>query len=177
MAVAGLLAAAATGFGISELAQGSGRSGSVGPGRVEPGITSLGDSNPFGADGKLVTMQQLRADLGYALPFPDSPLANSGNVGNIWENTATREAIVYYPSSGIELNYGGTGVDYTGFPAAQIQAIDGRRAIVEPAGSQGFPFATVMLPIPGGHLVELLSNGPLSDLVSVAKTLPIDGTQ
>lgn len=167
--MAGVLTVA--GFGTSRLVQGSGRSGSVRPGALEPGITTLGNSNPFGTDGKLVTPQQLPTDLGYAVPFPDSPIANSDNVGNVWENTATGEVIVYYPSSGIELNYGGTGVDYTGFPANQIQTINGVRAIVESAGSPGFLFARVMLPIPSGHLVELLSNGPVADLVSVAKTV------
>lgn len=176
IAAVGLIAATALGFGVSTLFQGSGRQ-SPSAGRAEPGITTLGNDNPFGPTGKLLTLQQFvaeRVDEGYSVPLPDSPLANSGNVGNIWEAT-TGEVIVYYPSSGIELNYGGTGVDYTGFPADQIQTIDGVRAIVEPAGTDG-PFATVMLPLPGGHLVSLYSKGPVSDLVGVAKTIPIHGS-
>jgi hypothetical protein len=182
MVAIGLIAAAALGFGVSTLVQGSSHQPSepapVRPGALQPGITTLGNDNPFGADGKLVTLQQFVADnvnQGYSVPLPDSPLANSDNVGNVWEAT-TGEVIVYYPSSGIELNYGGTGVDYTGVPADQIQTINGVRAIVEPAGTEGFPFATVMLPLPSGHLVSLYSKGPVSDLVSVAKTMPINGS-
>jgi hypothetical protein len=151
---------------------------SVGPGALRPGITTLGNDNPFGADGKLVTLQQFVADKakeGYGVPLPNSPLANSDNVGNVWENTATGEVIVYYPSSGIELNYGGTGLDYTGIPASDIQTINGVRAIVFPAGSPESYFSSVSLPIPSGHLVDLLSKGPVSDLVSVAQTMTVTG--
>jgi hypothetical protein len=89
----------------------------------------------------------------------------------VWENTATGEVVVYYPSAGIELNYGGTGVDYTGVPASQIQMINDIRAIVVPGQGTDSSLAEVMLPLPSGHLVTLLSNGPVSDLVSVAKTM------
>ena len=176
----GLIAVAAMGFGVSTLVQGSGhpRSGTAavapGPGALRPGITTLGNDNPFGADGKLVSLQQLvaeKAKEGYTLPVPDSPLANSDNVGNVWENTATGEVIIYYPSSGIELNYGGTGLDYSGIPANDIQTINGIRAIVFPAGSPESYFSSVALPIPSGHALTLLSKGPVSDLVSVAKTM------
>ncbi|HJU35865.1 MAG TPA: hypothetical protein VJ716_00410 [Gaiellaceae bacterium] len=170
-------AAAAIGFGVSTLFQGSSHRGSgpvpARPDLGRPGITSLGNGNPFGADGKLVTLQQFVADMakrGYNVPLPDSPLANSNNVGNVWE-APSGAAIAYYPSSGIELTYGGTGIDYVGVPGDEIQEINGVRAIVESAGTQGFTFATVMLPLPSGHLVTLLSKGPVSDLVSVAKTL------
>jgi hypothetical protein len=181
----GLIAAAAVGFGLSSLVQGSGRQRSGpagnqgfgpnvgGPGALRPGITTLGNDNPFGDAGKLVTLQQFVADManrGYNVPLPDSPLANSNNVGNVWENT-DGEVIVYYPSSGIELNYGGTGVDYTGVPADEIQEINGVRAIVVPKQGPDSYFTEVMLPLPSGHLVTLLSNGPVSDLVSVAKTM------
>ena len=178
LAIAGLVAAAAAGFGISLLVRSPGRSQSVGPGRLEPGVTTLG-VNPFGESGKLVTLQQFVADKaaeGYDVPLPDSPLANSTNVGSVWEST-TGAADVYYPSSGIQLNYGGTGVDYTGFPAEDIQMIDGVRAIVLPASSpDSVGLAEIMLPLPSGHLVTLYSNGSLSDLVSVAKTMPINGS-
>ena len=155
-----------------------GPQGTVGPGALRPGITTLGNDNPFGADGKLVTIQQFVADKakeGYSVPLPHSPLANSDNVGNVWENTATGEVVVYYPSSGIEMNYGGTGLDYTGTPANDIQTINGVRAIVLPAGSPDSYFSSVSLPIPSGHLVDLLSKGPVSDLVSVARTMTVTG--
>ena len=110
-------------------------------------------------------------------PLPDSPLANSQNVGRVWEYE-TGAAIVYYPSSGVELTYGGTGVDYSGVPADDVQLIDGVRAIVRAADNpESFGFAQVMLPIPSGHLVTLLSKRPVSDLVSVAQTMRINGSQ
>jgi hypothetical protein len=177
--VVGVLAAAATGFGVSALLQGAGSTPSPtagsAPGGLRPIITTLG-VNPFGDGGKVLTLQEfvaLEADRGYDVPLPDSPLANSANVGDIWEQTATGEVVVYFPSSGIELNYGGTGVDYTGVPADDIQTINGVRAIVWPPGSAGSRYAAVLLPIPSGHLVTLMSNGPLSDLVNVAKTIPL----
>jgi hypothetical protein len=147
------------------------------PGNLRPGITTLG-VDPFGEgeSSKLVTLQQFVADKaaqGYDVPLPDSPLANSTNVGSVWESS-TGGAVVWYPSSGIELTYGVSGVDYTGFPADQIETIDGVGALVFPAGGP-YIFAAVLVPIPGGHLVTLLSNGPVSDLVSVAKTMPISG--
>lgn len=153
----------------------NGRPGSVGMGRLGFDTTPLSNDDPFGADGKLVTLEQFVADKakeGYNVPLPNSPLANSDNVGNVWENTATGEVTIYYPSSGILLAYGGTGVDYTGIPAEDIQTINGVRALVFPARSPDSYFASVSLPIPKGHLVALLSNnGPTSDLVSVAKTM------
>jgi hypothetical protein len=170
--IAVLLAVAAAGFGISRLVQ-RGRADAVPQMKLTPGITTLGNGNPFGADGKLVTLQQLRTDVGNELsfPFPHSPLANAQNVGNVWENRATGEMIVYFPSSGIELNYG-NGVDYTGVPAYQIKKINGVRAIVEGPESGDVLFPTVLLPN-----VELESNGSLSDLVAVAKTIPIPGSR
>jgi len=177
IAVAGLLVVAAAGFGISSLVQGTSHDTS-GPGRLEPGVTTLG-ANPYGASGKLVTLQQFVADKaaeGYTVPLPDSPLANATNVGNVWESTIGA-AVVSYPSSGIQLEYGGTGVDYSGFPADDIQMIDGVRAIAFPASSpDSVGLAEVMLPLPSGHLVTLYSDGSLSDLIGVAKTMPINGS-
>lgn len=150
---------------------------SVGPGALRANTFPLGE-NPFGADGELVTLQQFVADkakLGYSPALPNSPLANSENVGSVWENTATGGAIVYYPSSGIELAYGGTGLDYSGIPANDIQTINGVRAIVFPAGSPYSYYSSVSLPIPSGHVVDLLSKGPVSDLVSVAQTMTVTG--
>ena len=171
-------AAAAIGFGVSTLFEGPGHQGS-GPAPAKPdaihlGTTTLSNANPWGDQGKLVSLQQFvagMADRGYNVPIPHSPLANSDNVGNVWENTATGAVTIYYPSSGIEMDYGGTGVDYTGVPPDQIQTINDIRAIVRPAGNPESYFAEVMLPLPSGHLVVLLSNGPVSDLVSVAKTM------
>lgn len=181
IAAIGLLAVAALGIGVSTLLRGSSRQRFApapgNPGAVGPGITTLGNDNPFGADGKLVTLRQFVSDKvkeGYSVPVPNSPLANSDNVGNVWESP-TGDVIAYYPSSGIELNYGGVGVDYSGIPPDQIQTINGVRAIVVPAGAGSY-FAEVMLPLPSGHLVTLLSEGPVSDLVSVAKTMPIHGS-
>ena len=184
MATIGLIAAAAVGFGVSTLFQGSGHQASgptapVQPGGIRIDTTPLSNDNPFGADGKLVTLHQFvadKVDQGYSVPLPDSPLANSDNVGNVWENTATGAVTIFYPSSGIQLDYGGTGVDYSGVPPDQIQTINGIRAIVRPAGSPESYFAEVMLPLPSGHLVVLLGNGSVSDLVSVAKTMPIYGS-
>lgn len=173
-AAAVMLACAAAAFGISTLVQGGGRSGPTVPGGVEPGITTLG-VNPFGAQGKLITLRQFVADMadrGYDVPLPDSPLANSQNVGSIWE-APSGEVVVYYPSSGIELNYGGSGVDYRGIPRDQIKTIDGVRALVFPPNGP-YIFAAVLLPIPSGHLVALLGPGPVSDLVNVARTMPIN---
>jgi len=123
-----------------------------------------------------VTLEQFIADkarIGYEVPFPASPLANAENVGSIWENTFTGGAVAYFPSSGIELLYGGTGVDYTGGPESEIQMINGVRAIVR-VGRSAPNFAEVLLPIPEGHLVTLLSYGPISDLVSVAETMSVN---
>jgi hypothetical protein len=183
MVTVGLIAAAALGFGVSTLVQSSGHQASgptrpVQPGAIRVDTTPLSNNNPFGPDGKLVTLQQFVADMaakGYNVPLPNSPLANAENVGNIWENTATGAVTIYYPSSGIQLEYGGTGVEYTGIPADDIQTISGVRALVFPAHSPDSYFASVALPIPGGHLVDLLSDGPVSDLVSVAQTMPING--
>jgi hypothetical protein len=182
MAIVGLLAAAATGFGISVLVQGSGGRPRSGPQGVSPFITTLG-VDPFGEGetSKLVTLQQFVADKaadGYDVPLPNSPLANSTNVGSVWESS-TGGAVVWYPSSGIEVTYGGTGVDYTGVPTDEIQTINGIRAIVRPPGksdSYSSDLAEVMLPLPSGHLVMLLSKGPVSELVSVAKTMQMDNS-
>jgi hypothetical protein len=160
---------------VSTRVQRPSRSRSVGPAALEPGITALG-VDPFGEgeSSKLVTLQQFVADdaaQGYDIPLPDSPLANSANFGSVWESS-TGGAVVWYPSSGIEVAYGGTGFDYTGFPADEIQTINGVRAIVLPADNpESFGFSTVKLPIPSGHAVTLLSNGSVSDLVGVARTM------
>jgi hypothetical protein len=140
---------------------------------IGPGITTLGVNPWADACSKLVTLEQFVADkakLGYDVPFPASPLANRDNVGSIWENTFTGGAAAYFPSSGIELVYGGIGIDYTGAPESEIQTIGGVRAIAVGAGRHRKE-AEVMLPIPVGHLVTIIGDRPLSDLVSVAKTM------
>ena len=143
------------------------------PGVIGPGITTLG-VNPWADDcSKLVTLEQFVADkakLGYDVPLPDSPLANRDNIGSIWENTFTGGAAIYFPSSGIELVYGGIGIDFTGALESEIQTIGGVRAIAVRAGRHRKE-AEVMLPIPAGHLVTIIGDRPLSDLVGVAETM------
>jgi hypothetical protein len=130
-----LIAAAAVGFGVSTLFQGSGRPGAgpstaLGPAGIHIDTTPLSNANPFGDQGKLVTLQQFVTDMasrGYNVPLPNSPLANSDNVGNVWENTATGAVTIYYPSSGIQLDYGGTGSRLLGRPA-RADSNDQRRS-------------------------------------------------
>jgi hypothetical protein len=148
------------------------RGGSPNPAAVRPAQLTLG-VNPFGASGKVVTLQQLVADKasdGWNVPLPDSPLANSNNVGSVWENTFTGGSAVYYPSSGIELWYGGTGIDTTGLPTNAVQTIDGVEVLVFPAGVVD-KYAEVSAPLPGNHAVTLYSLGPISDLITVAQSI------
>jgi hypothetical protein len=176
LAVAAVVTATAAGLGISSLVgkapahmtKSTARPG-PGAGRLSAGSITLG-ANPFGQDGKSVTLSQLASDSTYAIPLPNSPLANSGNVGSAWENASTHAAVVYYPSSGIELWYGGTGVDLNSAPASEIKTIGSVQGLVVPAGTMT-QFAEVDLPLPGNHLVTLYSSGPVSDLVSVATSI------
>jgi hypothetical protein len=143
--------------------------GPGGLGAVTQGPSALG-VEPDGMNGKSVTLNQLVADMPYAISLPNSPLANASNAGIAWVDPATHAAAIWYPSAGIEVLYGGTGVDFSGVPASEIQSIGGVQSIVVPAGVEG-KFARVLVPLPGNHLVTLLSSGPVSDLTSVAATL------
>ena len=131
-------------------------------------------SNPFGAEGTSVTLTQLAEDAP-AVPLPNSPLANSGNAGSVWE-TSGGSAAVYYPSSAIELmvvNRTGP-LDNTSYPSKDVQTIDGYSAHVAPGIPEAKPPvpAQLIIAIPGGKALEL--TGPdLADLIDVAKTLPL----
>jgi hypothetical protein len=142
------------------------RSGPAGPG-WPIGVIGV---DPWGTDGATVSLSQLRADIPYAFPLPDSPLANSGNLGDIWENTVTHAVAIYYPSSGIELVYGGTGVDFTGASAKWIQSIGGIKSLVIPTGTED-NYTHVLVPLPGGHLVIVVGAGAVNDLTSVAASI------
>jgi hypothetical protein len=163
------VAAAGVWAGLSLTGSAHSRSG---PEAVRFGPDVLG-LNRFGTDGASVSLSQLRADISYAFPLPDSPLANSGNLGDIWEDTATHAFTIYYPSSGIELVYGGTGVDFTGFPASEIQSIGGIKSLVIRAGTFGAEdkYTEVSVPLPGGHLVTVAGAGSVADLTSVAASI------
>jgi hypothetical protein len=143
-----------------------------GPGAVKFGPDTLG-VNPYGTDGAMVSLDQLTADISYAFPLPDSPLANSGNLGAIWEDTASHAFAIYYPSSGIQLSYGGTGVDFTGVPESWIVSIGGIKSLVIPAGTFGTEdkYTQVSVPLPGSHLVTVAGAGSVADETSVAASI------
>jgi hypothetical protein len=167
-ALAMAVVAAGVWAGLSLTGSAHPRSGPVAP---QVGWSVLG-VNPYGADGATVTLSQLRADIPDAFPLPDSPLANSENMGDIWEDTATHAFAIYYPSSGIELFHGGTGVDFTGFPASNILSIGGIKSLVIPAGTLGDnKFTQISVPLPGGHLVTVVGAGSVADLTSVAASI------
>lgn len=148
-----------------------------GLGAVTQGPGALG-VEPDGMNGQAVSVSQLVAEMPYQISLPNSSLANSSNAGTAWIDPATGAAAIWYPSSGIEIIYGGTGVDFSGFPTSEIQSIGGIQSLVIPAGVEG-KFARVLVPLPGKHAVTLLSSGPVSDLTSVAATLvtnsPVSG--
>jgi hypothetical protein len=127
-------------------------------------------ADPFGQAGKTTTFDQLKAAKSYPIAIPDSPLANSTNVGSVWLNTLTGGAAAYWPSSGIQIIWGGTGVDYSG--AEDIQSINGVKAILQPP-TGGYQTSFLLFPEPNGHLVELATNGSIDDLIGVAQTLPV----
>lgn len=168
-ALAVAVVAAGVWAGLSLTGSAHSRSGPEAP-QLWPGVLGV---NIFGTDGARVSLSQLRADVSYAFPLPDSPLANAGNLGDIWEDTATHAFTIYYPSSGIELVYSGTGVDFTGFPASEIQSIGGIKSLVFPAGTfgAGDKYTQVLVPLPGGHLVSLYGAEPVADLTSVAASI------
>jgi len=151
--------------------QGLGGSGKVkGSGPGAPQVGGVLGVNPYGADGRTVTLSKLVADTSYSLPLPNSPSANSSNVGNVWEDGATHAGTIYYPSSGIQVSYGGTGVDFTGSPDSDIQVIGGIKSLVIPADGMD-KLTRVLVPLPGGHLVTLDGAGSVNELKAVAASI------
>ncbi|MDX6480492.1 MAG: hypothetical protein QOG85_1002 [Gaiellaceae bacterium] len=144
------------------------------PGAAGPSFLEVGP-DPFGPASEAVTLDQLEAAMSHPIAIPDSPLANRGNVGDVWLNTETGAAVAYWPSSGIEIVWGGIGVDYSGVPAENIRTINGVRAILQPASEFGadFPTSFLLFPEPDGHGVSLATNGSIDDLIAVAETLPV----
>ena len=173
-AAAGVAALVGAGFGVHALlhapqpprASTQQRPGAVRLREIKFGV------DPFGQSGETITLDQLQGAASHPIAIPDSPLANSGNVGNVWINTVTGGAAAYWPSSGIEIFWGGTGVDYSGFSAEDIQTINGVKVILQPATGD-YPTSELLFPEPDGHLVELATNGSIDDLIAVAETLPV----
>ena len=146
-------------------------------------------SNLWGQYGRQISIDELRAEAPY-IPLPDSPLANDANVGTVWVWDHTSDprvavdhvaAVVYYPASGIELLWTGSGLDYTGLRPGQEQTIDGVRAIVlagdqtvGPTGATGYKFPAVSvlnLPVGPDHVLQMDGTVPGSELIEVAHTL------
>jgi hypothetical protein len=174
LVVASLAGLAAAGFGVNALLQPSQHSHAStqkGPGAPRVGPPVFG-ANPFGEAGATITLDELKAAKSSPIAIPDSPLANSSNVGGVWLNTESGAAAAYWPSSGIEIAWGGTGVDYTGFPAEDIQTINGVRVILR-HGAGANPWSSLIFPEPNGHVLELWTRGSIDDLISVAQTLPV----
>ncbi len=118
-----------------------GPSGPVGGGSAVYSIPHDG-SNPWGQNGRQITIEELRAVAPY-LPLPSSDLANDSNVGTVWvldrwfDSPVPEDlfgAAVYYPASGIELVWSLGGLDYNEFPS---QLIDGVRASLIPGDWSG----------------------------------------
>lgn len=139
--------------------------------------------NAFGSDGQQISYGELVAQ-DPSIPLPDSPLANSQNVGAIWvvpEKVLRDEglpqatgsglaAAVYYPSSGIELLWIPGPLPYAS--PDLTQTLDGVQALVLPRVGET-NVAQVSLRV-GGHRLTLEGFTPTvtaSDLVSVAQTL------
>jgi hypothetical protein len=174
LAVAGAAVLAGAVVGVNALLPASQPpSGSIpsSPGGVRVPQTDFG-VDPFGESGETITLDQLHAAASHPIAIPNSPLANARNVGNVWLNTGSGAAAAYWPSSGIEIFWGGTGVDYSGIPAEDIQTINGVKVILRPPMGD-YPTSSLLFPEPDGHLVELATNGSIDDLVGVAQTLPI----
>ena len=172
--VASLAVLAAAGFGVTALLQPSQHSPAStqkGPGAPHIGPPVFG-ANPFGRAGAAITLDELKAAKSYPIAIPDSPLANSSNVGGVWLNTESGAAAAYWPSSGIEVDWGGIGVDYTGFTAEDIQTINGVRVILR-HGAGANPWSSLIFPEPNGHALTLWTFGSINDLIAVAQTLPV----
>lgn len=167
IAVAAAIASAIGAFVALGTSHGKNPSQSVSAGKTQGGFQDLTlGVNPFPA-GKSVTPDQLAADLP-ALQLPNSPAASSSNMAGAWEDSANPGgAAIYYSGSGIEVLYGPAGSGWSGIPAADLQTIGGVQAIAVPAGTFS-KYTEVMVPLPGDHMLTLLSTGPVSDLTAVA---------
>jgi hypothetical protein len=169
---------------------GSAPTGPLGPGKPGDLTSSPPDgSNPWGQWGRQITIDELRAEAPY-IPLPNSELANDGNVGTVWVWDHTSDptlpeghvaAAVFYPGSGIELLWTGSGLDYTGLRPGEEQTIDGVQAIilagdqsVGPTGATGYNFPAVSvlnLPVGPNHVLQMDGTVPGSELIDVARTL------
>jgi hypothetical protein len=162
----------------------SGQPGAVGPGRVPDG------SNLWGQHGRQISIADLHAEAPY-IPLPSSDLANDSSVGTVWvwDHTSDSQvpvghvaAVVWYPGSGIELLWTGSGLDYSGLEPGQEQTIDGVRAMVlardqtvGPTGASGphgaLALSVLNLPVGPDHVLELDGIVPERELIDVARTL------
>jgi hypothetical protein len=104
-------------------------------------------SNPWGQNGRQITIEELRAEAPY-LPLPSSDLANDSNVGTVWVldhvfGQSVPEdlfaAAVYYPASGVELVWSLGGLGYNEFPTGLVAGV---RASLIPGGWSGPTGAT-----------------------------------
>jgi hypothetical protein len=142
----------------------------------------LDGRNPWGADGRKITIEELRAEAPY-IPLPSSDLANDGNLGTVWvldhasDSTVPENhvsAALYYPASGIELTWSHSCcLDYTDAGGSlMIDGVEGQLFGVAkgPTGSNP-PDSILQLPVGLDHMLRF--EGPVagSDLVDVAHTL------
>jgi len=131
-------------------------------------------SNPYGSDGRQITIDQLRTDAPY-IPLPNSDLANDDNVGSVWVegDASDPDAQVYYPASGIEFqwHFGQTG-------SQEGPVVNGIRASLywwygatRHEGKHLLPLWRLDLRVLPDEMVTLTGRVPTSDLISVAKML------
>jgi hypothetical protein len=141
------------------------------------GVNDPAGTNPFGSDGRSVSMSQL-SSAAASIPTPTSALANSGNVGSVWLSASGNSAALYYPASGIELMVVRGTLDTANAPSGTAQTINGFPALVYPGVPDASPAvpAEVMIDLGNNRVIELMGARPASDLVSVAQTLPIQST-
>ena len=159
--------------------------GPTGPSAVVVGPPpSPAGNNPFGPDGRQITIAQLRNEAPY-IPLPDSDLANDDNAGTVWvrdyasdSNVPERYtwAAVYYPDSGIELRWGRGTYECTYGPV-----VDGVHACVQSGhdttGAQGASaLSMLVLPLLPDAVATLEGKVPESDLINVAETLSTKAT-
>jgi hypothetical protein len=129
-------------------------------------------ANPFGRDGKAVTLRQVIADTPYPIPLPHSPAANPSSVTKAWEDTSDHSVALYFSDSRIEMLVSTMGgLDPTGSPT---QRINGATAVVLPGTpNQNPPSPSRVMLMMNGHLVTLFATLPANKLVAVARTLSL----